>query len=220
MISAIYLTAREKRHLVRRDGVLYENLLEALESIDSFEGTAAEIAQPLEELFPLISYIVSKTDIDDVTDPTQLRITRTADAAGAINEGGATGFGQYASYNDDLPEQSTTSTTYVPALSLITDSSALASTYRIGWTLQVANSKNGKTTSYQITVDSSVIEEVDMTAIAANSYSNFSGFQHLEVTDGSHNVQVEYKAATGSTAYIRDVRLEFFRAATDEVGQE
>ena len=216
IISAVYLSSREERHLVRRGSTLYPNLLDALEAIDEFPNNSADIPQPLEEAFPLISYIIHRTNLENITDTTQLRLTRSATAAGAIDEGGATGFGQYASYSAELPEQSTTSTTYINALELITDPSALASTYRIGWTLQIANSKNGKETTYRVTVDGSTFEETVYTAISANSYTNWAGFQHAYLPDGSHNISVDYLAASGSTAYIRDIRLEYFRAATDE----
>ena len=53
------------------------------------------------------------------------------------------------------------------------------------------------------------------TAIAADSYSNWSGFQHVALGDASHNIEVDYRTAVGSTTYIRNIRLEYFRAATD-----
>ena len=217
IISAVHLSSREERHLVRRGSVLYDNMLDALESIFEFPQNSADIPQPMEEAFPLISYIVHRTNLEDITSTNQLRFTRSVTGAGGIDEGGATGFGQYASYDSYLAEQSTTSTTYVNALTMTTDPSALASTYRIGWTLQIANSKNGKPTTYRVTVDGSVYEEVVYTAISSNSYTNWAGFQHAYLQDGSHNIAVDYLADTGSTAYIRDIRLEYFRAATDEV---
>ena len=217
IISAVHLSSREERHLVRRGSFLYENMLDALEAVEDFPSNSADIPQPMEEAFPLISYIIHRTNLDDITNTNQLRITRSATAAGAIDQGGATGFGQYASYSAEIAEQSTTSTTYINAAQLITDSSALASTYRIGWTLQIANSKNTKPTTYRVTVDGSLFEEVVYTAISANSYTNWAGFQHAYLQDGSHNISVDYLADPGSTAYIRDIRLEFFRAATDEI---
>ena len=216
IISAVHLSSREERHLVRRGSVLYPNLLDALEAIEQFPGNSADIPQPMEEAFPLISYIVHRTNLDDITNTTQLRFTRSATGAGGTTEGGATGFGQYAAYAAQIPELSTTSITFVNALQMITDPSALASTYRIGWTLQLSNSKVGKESNYRVTLDGSILESVFSAAFTANGYSNWSGFQHAYVADGSHNISVDYSATTGSTAYIRDIRLEFFRAATDE----
>jgi len=122
----------------------------------------------------------------------------------------------YPSYEDFLPEQTTTSTTYINALTLIADPSAKTSTYRIGWTFQLANSKNGKPTTYRVQIDGSTVGTAAVPAVLANAYSNWSGFQYLPLTldPSGHTVTVDYFADSGSTAYIRNVRLEFRKADT------
>ena len=120
----------------------------------------------------------------------------------------------YPAYTDSLPEQSTTSITPVLAASLTGDPSSVSGAYRIGWSLQVANSKNTKTTYYSVELDGSIVESVAVTAIAANSYNNWSGFQtnYLSQDSSGHTLEVYYYADTGSTAYIRNVRLEYRKA--------
>ena len=135
---------------------------------------------------------------------------------------GASAFAQaataflYPSYRDALAEQNTTSTTYVNALTLTADPSAKTSIYRIAWSLQIANSKNGKPTWYRVILDTSIVEETAVPAVLANSYSNWSGFQYAALTQdpSGHKIYVDYLADTGSTAYIRNVRLEFRKADT------
>jgi len=122
----------------------------------------------------------------------------------------------YPAYSDALPAQNTTSTTYITALSLTSDPSAKSSTYRIGWTLQIACSKVGKDSLYRILLDGSIVEQAAIASFTADAYSNWSGFQHnqLDLDPSGHTITVEYSATTGATAYIRNVRLEFRKADT------
>ena len=134
--------------------------------------------------------------------------------AEAFAESVTGGFGLDADYIDNLPEQSTTSTTYVNALTLVTDASAKAGTYRIGWSIQVANSKNGKVTGYRILVDSSInlIENTVIMSVA-NTYTAWAAFQAVDLPAGSHTIEIDYLAALGSTAYLKNLRLEFWRTS-------
>ena len=122
----------------------------------------------------------------------------------------------YPSYTDFLPEQNTTSITYIDALTLTSDPSAKTSTYRIAWTLQIANSKVGKDSFYRILLDGSIVEEAAIASFTANAYSNWSGFQYnaLTIDPSGHKISVQYASTTGSTAYIRNIRLEFRKADT------
>ena len=93
--------------------------------------------------------------------------------------------------------------------------------YRIGWALNIASSKNEKTSSYRATIDASgvdaslyILDEFDVRTNTGGTYSNWAGFQHLQITDGSHAINIDYltDGDAGNVASITNVRLEFFRA--------
>ena len=126
------------------------------------------------------------------------------------------GFGQYSSYAESLNATSTTSTVFQNKLTKTTDAEGIQTIYRIGWTLQLTNNGNNRSVEYRITVDGNVIEQVIVGIPRANSFVSYAGFQHLELTAGSHTITVDYRVVDGGTATIQNVRVEFWRAAEDE----
>ncbi|HPI81865.1 MAG TPA: hypothetical protein PK122_01385 [Candidatus Paceibacterota bacterium] len=125
-----------------------------------------------------------------------------AQSIGALN---------YASYAESLGVSSTTSGTLQTKLTMVTDASATADVYRIGWSFQLANSGSNKYTNYSIEIDSSVIESDTIRVGSSESYWQVAGFQHLGLSAGSHNVYIKYSAGS-NTARIKYARLEFSTA--------
>lgn len=125
-----------------------------------------------------------------------------AQSIGALN---------YASYAESLGVSSTTSGTLQTKLTMVTDASATADVYRIGWSFQLANSGSNKYTNYSIEIDSSVIEYDTIRVGNSESYWQVAGFQHLGLSAGSHNVYIKYSAGS-NTARIKYARLEFSTA--------
>lgn len=117
----------------------------------------------------------------------------------------------YASYNESTGLSTTTSKTLQNKLTLTTDASAPADTYRLGWTFQIANGTANRYVLYRVRVDSSIIEVDQIRVSNADTYWNVSGFQHIQLGAGAHNVYIDYCACT-NTAKIKYARLEFAAA--------
>jgi len=126
------------------------------------------------------------------------------------------GFGQFSKYDVSLSISSTTSTTYQTKLTMVTDSSAIATTYRVGWSFMVTNSNNSKRSKYKIYVDTStaenILDEDTLDFDTGGYYNQIAGFKHIALSAGSHTIYIQYAAVT-NTARIKNVRVEFWRAS-------
>jgi len=126
------------------------------------------------------------------------------------------GFGQFSKYDVSLSISSTTSTTYQTKLAMVTDSSAIATTYRVGWSFMITNSNNSKRSKYKIYVDTStaanILDEDTLDFDTGGYYNQVAGFRHIDLSAGAHTIYVQYAAVT-NTARIKNVRMEFWRAS-------
>ncbi len=126
------------------------------------------------------------------------------------------GFGQFSKYDVSLSISSTTSTTYQNKLVMTTDASAIATTYRVGWSFMMTNSNNSKQSKYRIYVDTSaaanILDEDTLDFDTGGYYNQIAGFRHINLSAGSHTIYVQYAAVT-NTARIKNVRMEFWRAS-------
>lgn len=139
------------------------------------------------------------------------RITATAFATSITG-----GFGQFAKYDASLSISSTTSTVYQDKLVMTTDASAVATVYRVGWSFFISNSNNSKQSKFKIYVDTStaanILDEDTIDFDTGEYYNQIAGFRHIALSAGAHTIYVQYSAVT-NTARMKDVRLEFWRAA-------
>ena len=135
--------------------------------------------------------------------------------ASAFQQSVTGGFGLYQAFASSLATASTTSGTYVNELTLVTDASAVAGTYRIGWALQLSNSNNSKRSTYRVQVDgTTILEENEVFFNAGGVFWSFPGFAYLPLTAGSHTITIDYLAVS-NTASIKNARLEFYSAELD-----
>jgi hypothetical protein len=126
------------------------------------------------------------------------------------------GFGQFAKYDTSLSISSTNSTAYQNKLVMVTDASAIATTYRVGWSFMLTNSNNSKQSKFKIYVDTStvanILDEDTVDFDTGGFYNQIAGFRHIALSAGAHTIYIQYAAVT-NTARIKNVRAEFWRAS-------
>ncbi|MFW6377188.1 MAG: hypothetical protein ACOCZ5_00945, partial [bacterium] len=121
------------------------------------------------------------------------------------------GFGQYVSFLEDLTTFETTSQTFVQANRLTTDASAVTGTYRIGWSFAISCTKN-KEIEFRLQLDdSSIIEERVFPFTKENSWHTWSGFTHINLGAGSHNIDLDLRILEDGTGILDNVRIEVWR---------
>jgi hypothetical protein len=116
---------------------------------------------------------------------------------------------------ESLPEQTTTSTTFVNALTLTTES-ILAGKYRVGVSFNWAASSNSTDFEGRVQIDNVTnifqINQEPQEA-GASQYIPACGFAYVDLTSGAHVIELDFANEGGNTSYIRDARLEFYRVS-------
>ena len=111
-------------------------------------------------------------------------------------------------------ESSTNSITFVEKLSVITEA-VPSGTYRIGFTWEWRHSKSNTNFLAEVQIDDTIdIYSFDSSPIVdVNTWRPVTGFHHEEaLSSGVHNVDVDFASSSaGSTSYIRNVEIEFWR---------
>ena len=118
------------------------------------------------------------------------------------------------SYNEESAESSTNSTTFQQKLRL-TVSGVPEGNYRIGWTYQWRHSKSNTDFSAKIEVDDTdqIFYYQASPYVDVLYWQPVTGFYYYEVlASGTHTVDLDYKSSDiGSTSYIKETKLEFWR---------
>ena len=111
-------------------------------------------------------------------------------------------------------ESSTNSTTFVEKLSLITGA-VPSGTYRIGFTWEWRHSKSNTNFLAQVQIDDTldVYTFSSSPIVDVNTWRPVTGFHHEEaMSSGVHNIDIDFASSSaGSTSYIRNVEIEFWR---------
>lgn len=114
---------------------------------------------------------------------------------------------------ESLAEQTTTSTTFVNALTMNTES-VQAGTYRIGISFNWAFDSGGADFEGRAQVDgSTTILQINQEPkdLGPDQFHPASGFAYVVLTASTHSITIDFASEDGSTAYIRDCRIEFWR---------
>jgi hypothetical protein len=125
------------------------------------------------------------------------------------------GVGFYYSEADET-EMSTNSTSWTNRLTL-TASGVEAGKYRLGWYYEYRLNKAGKTLSVRISLNDdhvNLLHDVNLSMIQTTNYVSSSGFYHDTLVSGTYHIDLDWmidSAQGGTTAYLRRVRLEFWR---------
>jgi len=124
----------------------------------------------------------------------------------------------YYYYDTDPTEMSTNSTTPIRRFEL-TVSGIEPGQHRIAWYYEYRINKTGKTLYVQIYEESNpstLFHDVSLSMIQTNNYISAGGFYHTTLASGSYDIHVDWwvdSALGGTTAYLRRVRLEFWRVS-------
>ena len=124
----------------------------------------------------------------------------------------------YYYYDTDPYEESTNSTSWLTRFEL-TVSGIQPGQHRIAWYYEYRINKTGKTLSVKIYEDADPAElfhDVELSMIQTSNYISSGGFFHTTLVSGTYNIHVGWKidsALGGTTAYLRRVRLEFWRVS-------
>jgi len=129
-------------------------------------------------------------------------------------------FGSEYDYAESEGESSTTSTSWQQKIRLSV-TGITAGTYRIGWSYEWSLSNHEKSgSSFNVDIDEGVseIHQVEMGVEKNAKYSDgsfyvSSGFGHEPLSSGSHTIDLNFKALSGCTNYVRKARLEIWRVS-------
>ena len=129
----------------------------------------------------------------------------------------ADGFGVgYYYFLGDENEESTNSISWVNRLTL-TVSGTDPGEYRLGWYYEYRLNKAGKTLSVSISLNDdydNLLHDVNLSMIQTTNYVSSAGFYHETLSSGTYHIDINWKISSaqgGTTAYLRRVRLEFWR---------
>ncbi len=112
-------------------------------------------------------------------------------------------------------ESDTTDTDYSGNEKLkLTTSSLPAGDYRIGWSMELANSNKDRCTMAQVELDDTTVlgETCKPKVQNNNEYVGYSGHKEVTLTAAVHTIDIDFKALS-DTAKIRRARLEIWRVA-------
>lgn len=161
-----------------------------------FTGTVSGIP-PIED-----NDLVTKKYFLDSIDPT---------ASGSV---GNILFGDFYVFELENAESSTTSTTYVQKLRLTTDT-VPSGVYRVGWHFEWRISKSNEQFYYRVQLDDTTVlsENFKSPVVDVNEWQSVNNFYYLPaLSSGIHYLDIDYRSSsTGSTAYIKEARMEFWR---------
>ena len=129
----------------------------------------------------------------------------------------ADGFGVgFYYFISDEDEASTNSTSWINRLTL-TVSGTDPGEYRFGWYYEYRLNKAGKTLDVRISLNDdydNLLHDVNLSMIQTTNYVSSAGFYHETLSSGTYHVDVDWQidsAQGGTTAYLRRVRIEFWR---------
>lgn len=125
------------------------------------------------------------------------------------------GVGFYYSIADEN-EESMNSTSWINRLTL-TASGVQAGKYRLGWYYEFRVSKTGKDLFVRISLNDdldNLLHDVDLSMIQTTNYVSSAGFYHETLVSGTYHIDLDWSISSaqgGTVAYLRRVRLEFWR---------
>ena len=125
------------------------------------------------------------------------------------------GVGFYYSTADE-DEESMNSTSWINRLTL-TASGVQAGKYRLGWYYEYRVNKAGKDLLVRISLNDDLVNllhDVDLSMIQTTNYVSSAGFYHETLISGTYHIDLDWRlnsAQGGTAAYLRRVRLEFWR---------
>jgi len=123
-------------------------------------------------------------------------------------------FGGYNKYAQSVAESSTNSTAYIEKVNLTTVD-VPEGVYRIGWTWEWRHSKSNTNFLARVQIDDTTNVYVFSSSpiVDVNTWRLVTGFSHQTLTSGVHTIDIDYASSSaGSTSYIRNVEIEFWRA--------
>lgn len=123
-------------------------------------------------------------------------------------------FGSEFTYIEDDAISSTNSTAWQNKLTLTTPTAIPAGSYRVGFYYLWSHSKSNTQFLGRVIFDDSIILfSQDSRVSRVDYYLVTSGFYYYEnAGEGIHHIDIEYASTdTGSTSYIKEARLEFWR---------
>ena len=120
-------------------------------------------------------------------------------------------FGSWYGWNNSDAQSTTTSTTYINKLTYTTPTIP-AGYYRIGWQFEWRRNSTTNDFRARVQVDNTTnIMEMHEESKDPNSWHPASGFDIIQLTAGSHTIDIDFAGeTTGSTSYIRRARIEFW----------
>jgi len=209
-----------ERGLKHISGLTYHRILEYLEGLtivglsdtpDSYSGNRYYIGTPsgiewvtLEELF------YSQLDVNTISGALYGYIESVHDDFQGQIDGVV--FGLNFQEAEEAGPISTTSKNFSEALTLITSSLPPAN-YKVGWCFEWNMSNSSYPFVCRVQVDdTTTLMETNIRTPDANSWNVLSGHKCIDLTSGSHDIDVDFKSSkNGKTASIRNIRLEFWR---------
>lgn len=153
--------------------------------------------------------------VDDVYPSDENILVYSSDSDMWIPSDFGLGVGEYH-FDGDEAELATNSTSWINRLTL-TASGVDSGEYRLGWYYEYRLNKAGKTLYVRIALNDdhvNLMHDVSLSMIQTTNYVSSAGFYHETLSSGTYHIDVDWKisSATGGTvAYLRRVRLEFWR---------
>ena len=134
-----------------------------------------------------------------------------------IGGGGGGVFGSEHYYNENLPEQGTTSSSFIQGLRLST-ASIPAGDYFIGWSGECRQDNSSFGVRVRIRLDAggspTDLMDVDWGHLDAGKWNPFSGFAEYTLTAAAHTVDIDFASeAVTKNVRVRNLRLVFWRAS-------
>ena len=120
-------------------------------------------------------------------------------------------FGQFYAYKENDTQQSTTSTTYIEAMSMSFGVDVNCN-MRIAANVQFKGNSTGRDIIFGIELDGSIVSETNVEPKDVDSWMMSSAFKRVALNQGTHTLRVLYKTESSSyAAEVRNVRLEAWR---------
>lgn len=122
----------------------------------------------------------------------------------------------YYYYDSDENEESTNSTSWINRFTL-TVSGIEPGKHRIAWYYEYRLNKAGKDLYVRVYLNDDTanpIHDVYLSMIQTTNYVSTSGFYHETLSSGTYHIDMDWSISSaqgGTTAYMRRVRLEFWR---------
>ena len=139
-------------------------------------------------------------------------LTKDTSTGNATWKAGGSTFGSEYHSDEDLSEQTTTSTSYVNALTFTT-STVPSGTYRVGWSYEwQGNAREDFEARVQVD-NSTTLMEVNMESKDNSSWHGVGGFGNITFgSNDTHTIDFDFATeASERTMGIRKLRLEFYR---------